>query len=252
MRLPRLRRPRFTYANVAATTALVIAVGGGAIAFANDPATVIHGCVTKPGVKGAGTVTILGPGKSCNKKKQKPLSWNKQGIQGEPGVAGSQGEPGPAGPQGEPGAGSPDTPQQVLVKLVQVDGEGSGLDSSFLDGINSTGFLRNNGKAVDADNLDGLNSTSFVRRGTASGGTIGLAAIAAGKCSDVQLGIGSLKVGDIIVLNVASGDSLPKNLTLQELDIPADGLLNVRVCNGSSTASLADAEIKLRWYAFRP
>jgi hypothetical protein len=236
---------------VAATTALVIAVGGGAVAFANDSATVIHGCVTKAGVKGAGTVTILRPGGKCT-KKQKPLSWTQQGIQGETGPAGPQGEPGPAGPQGEPGAGSPDTPQQVLDKLVQVDGAGSGLDSSFLDGIDSTGFLRNNGKAADADNLDGLNSTAFVLRGTAAGGTVALGSVAAGKCSDVQLGIGNLQVGDVIVLNVAPGDSLPKNLTFQELDIPADGVLNLRICNGSSTASVADADIKLRWYAFRP
>lgn len=248
MRLPRIRRPRPSYANVAATMALVIAVGGGAVAFANAPAKVIHGCVTKPGAKDAGTVKILPPGGKCT-KKQKPLSWNKQGIQGEPGA---QGEPGPAGPQGEPGAGSPDTPQQVLDKLVQVDGDGSGLDASLLDGTDSTGFLRSNGKAADADNLDGINSTSFVRRGTASGGAIGLGSIGADKCADVQLGIGGLKVGDLIVLNVASGDSLPKNLTFQELDIPSDGHLNVRVCNGSSTASVADADIKLRWYAFRP
>ena len=231
MRLP---RPRATYANVAATAALFIAVGGGAVAFADDPA-VIHACVAKPGEPGAGKVTILQPGASCNAATQDPLDWNQQGIQGVQGPA-----------------GSPDTPQQVLDKISQVDGDGSGLDSSFLDGINSTGFLRNTGKAVDADKLDGINSTSFVKRGTASGGTIGLSSIAANKCSDVQLGIGSLKVGDIITLNVASGDSLPKNLTFQELDIPADGLLNVRVCNGSATASLADNDIKLRWYAFRP
>lgn len=231
MPLPRLRP---TYANVAATAALFIAVGGGAVAFAADPA-VIHGCVIKPGYSGAGTVKVLQEGASCNATTQYPLDWNQQGIQGEPGPA-----------------GSPDTPQQVLDKIVQVDGDGSGLDSSFLDGINSTGFLRSNGKAVDADKLDGLNSTSFVKRGTASGGTIGLSSIAGNTCKDVQFGIGSLKVGDIIVLNVASGDSLPKNLTFQELDIPADGVLNVRVCNGSSTASLADSDIKVRWYAFRP
>lgn len=172
MRTQHPRRPRLSYANVAATAALVIAVGGGAYAFANKPATVIHGCVTKSGLKGAGTVKIVQPGVSCN-KKQRALSWNQKGIQGKagpagspgvPGPAGSPGEPGPAGPQGEPGTGSPDTPQQVLDKLAQVDGQGSGLDSSFLDGIDSAGFLRNNGKAVDADKLDGLNSTSFVRR----------------------------------------------------------------------------------------
>ncbi len=236
----RLTRPRVTYANVAATLALLIAVGGGAVAFADDPPGVIRACVKKA-APDKGSIKVLKAGGSCNLSTHKPLDWNQQGVQGVPG------EPGPTGP-----AGSPDTAQQVLDKIVQVDGDGSGLDASLLDGVNSTGFLRSDGKAVDADKLDGFSAGSFVMRGTAAGGTIGLNAIGADKCTDVQLGIGSLKVGDIITLNVASGDSLPKNLTFQELDIPSDGKLNVRVCNGSSTASLADAEIKLRWYAFRP
>ena len=60
--------------------------------------------------------------------------------------------PGPPGPPGPPGAdstvpgppganGSPDTPAQVLAKLITVDGAGSGLDADLLDGMNSTAFL---------------------------------------------------------------------------------------------------------------
>ena len=165
MRVPRLSRPQVSYANVAATAALFIAVGGGAVAFADDPA-VIHACVTKPGFKGAGTVKILKSGGTCKKARQTPLDWNKEGLQGATGPTGTTGPAGPAGPagptgpEGPAGAGSPDTPQQVLDKIVQVDGQGSGLDSSFLDGIDSTGFLRTIGKAADADKLDGLNPTS--------------------------------------------------------------------------------------------
>ncbi|MEZ4472881.1 MAG: hypothetical protein R3F60_19265 [bacterium] len=62
------------------------------------------------------------------------------------GPAGPAGAPGPAGPQGPAGPaggnGSPDTPAQVLGKLVQVDGAGSGLDADLLDGLDATRFMR--------------------------------------------------------------------------------------------------------------
>ncbi len=66
-----------------------------------------------------------------------------EGPQGEPGPAGprgAQGERGPAGVAG--GDGSPDTPEQVLEKLVQVDGPGSGLDADRLDGLSPGAFMR--------------------------------------------------------------------------------------------------------------
>ncbi|MCA9525156.1 MAG: hypothetical protein KC549_02520, partial [Myxococcales bacterium] len=44
------------------------------------------------------------------------------------------------------------TPLQVRAKLVQVDGAGSGVDSDFLDGLNSTQFLRRDlAQAATAD-----------------------------------------------------------------------------------------------------
>lgn len=43
-------------------------------------------------------------------------------------------------------------PNNILVKA---------KDSNLLDGLDSTSFLRSNGKAVDSDKLDGLDSTAF-------------------------------------------------------------------------------------------
>ncbi len=68
------------------------------------------------------------------KKKAKP---GPRGPQGPQGPQGTQGVIGPQGP-----AGSPDTPAQVLAKLVTVDGQGSALDSDRLDGISSGDFQR--------------------------------------------------------------------------------------------------------------
>jgi hypothetical protein len=68
---------------------------------------------------------------------------------GPAGAKGDVGAQGPQGPKGDPGAnGSPDTPQQVLTKLAQVDGSGSGIDADTIDGIHATGLLRIVGSAT--------------------------------------------------------------------------------------------------------
>jgi hypothetical protein len=65
------------------------------------------------------------------------------GPDGAPGAQGPQGIQGPQGPQGPAGGnGSPDTPAQVLQKLVQVDGPASTLDADRLDGNDATAFMR--------------------------------------------------------------------------------------------------------------
>ncbi len=66
-----------------------------------------------------------------------------EGARGPAGPQGPQGEQGPRGPAGVAGGdGSPDTPEQVKDKLVQVDGAGSGVDADRLDGLNSSAFMR--------------------------------------------------------------------------------------------------------------
>jgi hypothetical protein len=63
----------------------------------------------------------------------------------------------PQGPQGETGpAGSPDSPQQVRDKLVQVDGSGSNLDADRLDNLESSAFQQ----------------TGAAGRSTGGGGTV--------------------------------------------------------------------------------
>jgi hypothetical protein len=64
-----------------------------------------------------------------------------QGSPGSQGTAGAQGVTGPQGPTGAQGpAGSPDTAQQVLAKLLTVDGTGSSLDADRLDGLPASAF----------------------------------------------------------------------------------------------------------------
>ena len=94
----------------------------------------------------------IAQGVTANAAKKKKL---KRGPQGPPGPPGPQG---PVGPQGQ--QGSPDTPAQVLSKLAQVDGPGSGLDADTLDGTTANDF-----GLVDGSNLGmstGAAATAFL------------------------------------------------------------------------------------------
>jgi hypothetical protein len=75
-----------------------------------------------------------------------------QGAQGDAGPRGTVGPPGSQGPMGLPGAaGSPDTPAQVLAKLQQVDGAGSGIDADQLDGLDSQRLITELGGTINGD-----------------------------------------------------------------------------------------------------
>ena len=99
-------RPHLTYANVTATLALFVALGGGAWAatsFVGGNGQ-IRGCVSH-----GGGLTVVKPGGRCGRGKT-PITWNQQGTPGAPGARGgagppgSPGLPGAQGPQGQTGA----------------------------------------------------------------------------------------------------------------------------------------------------
>jgi hypothetical protein len=62
------------------------------------------------------------------------------GPAGPPGPDGSMGPPGPPGPKGD--RGSEDTPEEILEKLLHVDGERSGLDAALLGGLPPSALQR--------------------------------------------------------------------------------------------------------------
>src|SRR2546423_8946438 len=82
--MPRLPRPRLTYANVVATLCLVLALGGGAWAASGGFVRAngkIHGCVSSNG-----QLTVLKTGKQC-KQGLTAISWNQTGPPGPPGLS---------------------------------------------------------------------------------------------------------------------------------------------------------------------
>jgi len=134
-----LRQP-FTFGHAAVLLVVVAVVGGGTFAVAAIPGPdgLIKGCVKKSGAR-KGAVRVIDHNRACS-RRERTLSWNQQGPQGAPGTPGTAGAPGQPGEDGP--AGSPDTPAQVLAKVKDVDGTGSGLDADRLDGADESDFLR--------------------------------------------------------------------------------------------------------------
>lgn len=114
--LAQLRTPSF----VIALTALVFSATGGAVA-----AKLIGGAQIRDG-----SIAERDLSSALRKKLVRGGPTGPQGAVGAPGTAGAQG---PAGP-----AGSPDAPADVVAKLVQADGPGSGVDADTLDGLQAS------------------------------------------------------------------------------------------------------------------
>jgi hypothetical protein len=101
-----------SYANVMATIAVFLALGGGAFAATTGLKTkggTIHGCVSAR----THVLTVLKPGKRCG-RGHLSLKFNATGTRGVTGPAGPTGQAGAAGapgPEGDTGrAGTPGTP----------------------------------------------------------------------------------------------------------------------------------------------
>jgi hypothetical protein len=104
-------KSRLTYANVMATGAMFIALGGGAYALSGVPDSngVFHGCVDNR----TGLVRVVKSASSCHRPRghgkhrdagELAVSWNQQGRPGLPGQTGATGPNGALGPNGAPGS----------------------------------------------------------------------------------------------------------------------------------------------------
>ena len=98
-----------SYANVTATLALFLALGGGAYAAVSGiPGRdgVIHGCYQKR----MGTLRVVPAGRKCKKGSEVALSWNQKGVRGSTGPSGLPGAPGGQGATGGQGSTGPAGP----------------------------------------------------------------------------------------------------------------------------------------------
>jgi hypothetical protein len=253
-----MSRPSLSYANVMSSIAVFLALGGGAWAMSGPssaPAT-IDACVKKAGTK-KGRLRVVAPSTTCRTSERK-LTWmsgaGATGPAGPTGPTGPKGDPGPKGDQGEPGtSGSADTPIQILQKLSTVDGSGSGLDASLLDGHDSTYFLPTTGKAADANTLDGINSTGFGQLSASSTGQISISGgIAAHSCNDYDVPLANVDPGDVVIVREGDGAKLPAGLLMMSGSVQSGNQVHLRFCNVLGSASAGFTNFTIRWYAFNP
>ena len=213
-----------SYANVMATIAVFLALGGGAFAattgFTSKGGT-IHGCVSTR----SHVLTVLKAGKRCG-RGHVALAFNAKGIPGARGPVGATGPTGPAGPAGPKGAtgakgaagakgatgrqGAPGTPGKNGVSLFV-----STLEAGTI--VNSSGSVsvsRNAaGSYIVTFPQDVSKCVPEVSIGNTSGNTLpgGLAAARA----DGVINDNDLNLVDVVTRNTAgTAVDLPFNLSM--------------------------------------
>jgi hypothetical protein len=92
--MKRVVRRRPSPALIVSMMALVLAMGGLAVAAIPDSSGVIHGCYKKK----KGTLRLVS-GSKC-KKSEKSITWNQKGVAGTNGAAGAKGDKGNQGDAG--------------------------------------------------------------------------------------------------------------------------------------------------------
>lgn len=165
--LPAVRQRRSRLLFILALLAMLVAstLAPAPAGAQNTTSQRLYACVTKA----YKTLNLSTKTRPCPRGQRK-ITWNvtgvagprgKDGSPGAPGAPGTPGNPGapgaggpvgdqgPVGPQGPVGAqgpigpaGSPDTPADILAKLITVDGAGSGLDTELFAGSPATDFQR--------------------------------------------------------------------------------------------------------------
>jgi hypothetical protein len=145
-------RSRLSFANVVASAALFLALGGGAYAATNpfvSPRGTIRACVTK----GGDARVLVSPNTAC-RTGETLVRWNQRGQTGAAGTPGTAG--GPAGATGATGAKG-ETGERGAA------GEGVDAGDYYTKDESDGQFLGIAGKATDADSVDGLDSSQLTR-----------------------------------------------------------------------------------------
>ena len=132
-----------TYLAILSAFALTIDAVTASAAPTAQASAVVKACAHKK----TGAIRLLGRAKKCRSTESALSLYTGTGAPGLPGPAGPKGDTGatgPSGPKGDTGAtgsgGSPDTPQDILAKLLGVDGHTSLLDADLFDGLQASAF----------------------------------------------------------------------------------------------------------------
>jgi hypothetical protein len=168
-------RPRLTYANVMATGAMFLALGGGAFALTGVPDQhgVFHGCVSNQ----TGVLRVVKSVSSCHKPSGRgrhrnrgefAIAWNQKGVPGATGIRGASGKTGTTGKNGANGLNG-------ATKVIVKTGKGAAVKEGGLSQASATcnpgERVTGGGAEVDNDNFGRIttsapNSNAWVARAT--------------------------------------------------------------------------------------
>jgi len=204
-------RAHLTYANVMATLAVFVAIGGGAVAIGGvvDSNGEVRACYVKKGPN-RGDVRLLVKGK-CS-KSERAINWSQRGPSGAPGAPGQQG---PAGEQGPPGA-----PADAVGAVLAADGPGSGLNADLLDGADSTAFLSTSGGTLTGI----LNPQAGIRANDGTATTPAYSFL-----DDSNTGVFSPTANEV---SIATGGATGALVSSNGLEIPSGAYLRADVLHG--------------------
>jgi hypothetical protein len=165
-------RSRLTYANVMATGAMFVALGGGAYALSGIPdgSGVYHGCVDSQ----TGALRVVAKASSCRKATtvkrggrriripgESAITWSQQGQPGPAGSAGLRGTPGTPGAPGAPGTKGEQGPQGPGATSfnVTVPGESGAVElAKTSNGLTVSGLCTPNFARVFVQTTSGLSN----------------------------------------------------------------------------------------------
>lgn len=178
-----------------AVLALFVALNGPVVA--SDAVTSAKRLITGKQIKNR-SVTA----KDLSLKTVKALR-GRTGPAGAAGAAGPQGSQGTAGAQGPAGpSGNDATPQEIVDKVVQADGAGSGIDADLLDGLDGSAFAPLANTVLDGDPADGDLTGSFPNNLQIDTGVVGQPEIATNGVGNAEITLNAVDTEEIASLAV--------------------------------------------------
>jgi hypothetical protein len=210
-----------SYANVMATVAVFLALGGGAFAATTGLTAkggTIHGCVAKR----SHVLTVLKAGQRCA-PGHVALAFNAKGVRGARGPAGTTGPAGPAGPTGPAGARGPKGATGDRGRAGTNGTNGKNAVSLFVSTLETGAIVNSSGSVSVSRNAAGSYIVTFPRDvsqcvpavsiGNTRGNTLpgGLPAARA----DGVINANDLDLVDVVTRNTAgTAVDLPFNLSM--------------------------------------
>ena len=83
-------------------------------------------------------------------------------------------------------------------------------------------------------------------------GLISISALGAHTCADVDVPLGNVDPGDVVIVREGAGVTFPPGIVMTTGSVQSGNQVHLRFCNVLGAASSAFSSFPIRWYAFTP